>query len=74
MLEDPHFRARGLFEQVAVGDESLEIPAIVPKLEKTPGATRWCGPQVGSHTREVLVDLLDMADDEIGALEKAGII
>lgn len=74
MVVDPHFRARGLFEPVAVGDESLEIPAVVPKLEKTPGATRWCGPELGAHTREVLGDLLDMDEAELRELEEAGII
>jgi len=74
MMEDPHFRARGLFEQVSVAGESLEIPAIVPRLEKTPGATRWGGPRMGSHTREVLVDLLQMDEAELASLERAGII
>ena len=74
MMVDPHFRARGLFEPVAVGDDSLEIPAVVPKLEKTPGATRWCGPELGAHTREVLEDLLDMGEAELRELEEAGII
>jgi crotonobetainyl-CoA:carnitine CoA-transferase CaiB-like acyl-CoA transferase len=73
-MEDPHFRARGLFEQVSVAGESLEIPAIVPRLEKTPGATRWGGPRMGSHTREVLVDLLQMDEAELASLERAGII
>lgn len=74
MMEDPHFRARGLFERVSVDGEPLEIPAIVPRLEKTPGATHWCGPRIGSHTREVLVDLLEIDEDEFDSLEKAGII
>ena len=70
MLEDPHFNARGLFENVMVGGEPLKIPAIAPKLADTPGTTQWPGPaQVGEHTREVLHDLLGMSAEEIDALE-----
>ena len=70
MLEDPHFNARGLFENVMVGGEPLKIPAIAPKLADTPGTTQWPGPtQVGEHTREVLNDLLGMSAEEIDALE-----
>ncbi len=70
MLEDPHFNARGLFENVMVGGKPLKIPAIAPKLADTPGTTQWPGPaQVGEHTREVLHDLLGMSAEEIDALE-----
>jgi crotonobetainyl-CoA:carnitine CoA-transferase CaiB-like acyl-CoA transferase len=54
MVEDPHFQARGLFEPVEVDGESLALPAMVPKLEDTPGATRWPGPEIGAHNDEGL--------------------
>ena len=70
MLNDPHFNARGLFENVMVGGEPLKIPAIAPKLTNTPGTTQWPGPvEVGEHTREVLSDLLGMSAEELDALE-----
>ncbi|REJ75090.1 MAG: CoA transferase [Acidobacteria bacterium] len=73
MMEDPQYRARGLFEPVEVGGERLEIPAIVPRLGRTPGATRWPGPKLGEHTREVLGELgIDAA--ALGELERAGVI
>jgi crotonobetainyl-CoA:carnitine CoA-transferase CaiB-like acyl-CoA transferase len=74
MVNDPHFHARGLFEEVEAGGESLKLPAIIPKLSMTPGRTEWAGPAVGQHTREVLGDVLGMNDDAIDALTVKGVI
>ena len=38
-------------------DSTLKIPAILPKLSGTPGATTWPGGEVGSHTEEVLEEI-----------------
>ena len=48
MLEDPHYQSRDLFEEVEVDGNSLKIPAILPKLSKTPGRTNHPGPKVRS--------------------------
>jgi crotonobetainyl-CoA:carnitine CoA-transferase CaiB-like acyl-CoA transferase len=58
MFEDKHFRARELFEPVSINGETLELPAISPKLSETPGGTEWPGAKVGEHTDEVLRDWL----------------
>jgi crotonobetainyl-CoA:carnitine CoA-transferase CaiB-like acyl-CoA transferase len=57
MMNDQHFNTRGLFEQVEINGEPLKIPAILPKLDETPGATEWPGPELGSHTDEILTSL-----------------
>jgi crotonobetainyl-CoA:carnitine CoA-transferase CaiB-like acyl-CoA transferase len=54
---DPHYRARGMFESVETPSGSLQIPAIVPRLESTPGRTDWAGPAVGAHTDAILASL-----------------
>jgi crotonobetainyl-CoA:carnitine CoA-transferase CaiB-like acyl-CoA transferase len=74
MFADPHFNARGMFEQVEIDGKPLKIPAILPKLSNTPGRTDWPGAEIGSHTREVLSDLLGCTENEISALAAAGII
>lgn len=74
MMDDPHFRSRGLFEQVSVDGGDLEIPAIMPRLAGTPGGTRWPGPALGSHTREVLCGLLGLTDERVAELRADGVI
>jgi crotonobetainyl-CoA:carnitine CoA-transferase CaiB-like acyl-CoA transferase len=74
MLGDPHFRARGLFEEVEVGGRPLVLPALGPRLEGTPGRTEWPGGEVGSHDREVYQGLLGLTDDELEGLACRGVI
>jgi crotonobetainyl-CoA:carnitine CoA-transferase CaiB-like acyl-CoA transferase len=74
MFNDEHFNARGLFENVEVNGAALKIPAILPKLDKTPGATHWPGPELGSHNTEVLCGLLGLSEDELQALSSYGIV
>lgn len=74
MINDDHFNARGLFEQVEINGKQLKIPAIMPRLGKTPGATKWPGPELGSHNREVLGDLLGLSDEEMLGLSRDGVI
>ena len=54
MMADEHYQARGLFERVETDQGPLDIPAILPKLSASPGATDWPGGPVGSHTDEIL--------------------
>ena len=68
MVNDPHFEARGLFEQVEIDGEPLKIPAILPRLETTPGKTDWPGGAVGSHTQDVLQGILGLTDSQLAEL------
>jgi crotonobetainyl-CoA:carnitine CoA-transferase CaiB-like acyl-CoA transferase len=74
-FEDPHYQARGMFEQVQVlnRDDTLAIPAILPKLMGTPGSTEWPGGEVGSHTDDLLT-AMGLAADRIAALKERGIV
>jgi formyl-CoA transferase len=55
---DPHYRARGMIETVHLPDGSpLEVPGIVPKLGRTPGAIRRAAPALGADTADVLAEL-----------------
>ena len=74
MFEDPHFQARDLFEEVAVGEQSVTIPAMSPKLSETPGKTRWPGPKLGADTAQCLQQLLGMSADDILQLKQQNII
>lgn len=74
IFNDPQYQARGLLQQVTVDGEPLTIPAITPILSKTPGATRWPGPKLGSHNDEVFSDILNLSTDEQAALREDGVI
>jgi crotonobetainyl-CoA:carnitine CoA-transferase CaiB-like acyl-CoA transferase len=74
-VTDPHFLARGLFERVTLEDgETVLLPRLAPQLTGTPGETRWPGPAVGAHNREVYGDLLGLDDTELARLQREGII
>lgn len=66
MMKDPHFIARGMFEDITTPTGlKFKIPAMVPKMSETPGNTEWCGPEVGAHTSQVLKDYLGYNEEEI---------
>ena len=71
MMRDPQYQARGMFEEVQVGERTLTIPAIRPRLERTPGFTDWPGPEVAEHRDEVLGEL-GYTNEEIDSLASRG--
>ena len=74
MMEDPQYNARGLFESVEVAGEPLKIPALAPKLDGSPGATLWPGPEIGAHNRDVFIGTLGLDEDDLRSLASDGII
>jgi len=74
-MEDPHFKARGLFEEVTLPDgDVVTIPALTPLFSNTPGRTAWPGPPLGAHNREVYGDLLGLSDQQLEDLKTRGVI
>ncbi|MDP9107896.1 MAG: CoA transferase [Pseudomonadota bacterium] len=74
MMHDPQYLAREMFEQHRFADGTpIKLPAISPKLSRTPGATHWLGPTLGQHSNEVLAQLGYDAD-AIAALRHDGVI
>ena len=57
-----------MFETVEIDGEPLKVPAIMPKLTRTPGLTKWAGTRIGQHNQEILGGLLGLSDEEIAAL------
>ncbi len=74
MMSDKHFQERGLFEQVEINGKPLSVPAIMPKLSETPGATEWPGGEIGSHNDEVLGELLSLSGEQLADLKTKGIV
>ena len=74
MMVNEHFKARGLFEEVNVNGKSLKIPALVPKLSRTPGRTDWAGPELGAFNEEVYMELLGLSPEDLADLKSKGIL
>lgn len=75
MVQDPHFNARGLFEELEISNgEKLKIPRIVPLMSETPGRTEWAGPALGAHNEEVYGQQLGLTKEELNTLQQQGVI
>jgi formyl-CoA transferase len=71
---DPHYRARGMLQQVDMGDgSSLAVPGVVPKLSATPGSHRRNAPRLGQDTDEVLREL-GLTAEQVAGLKARGIV
>ncbi|MFZ2386632.1 MAG: CoA transferase, partial [Polaromonas sp.] len=71
---DPHYRARGMLEQLQMDDGSLlAVPGIVPKLSRTPGSHHRNAPQIGQDTDAVLHGM-GLTPEQIRTLKDQGIV
>jgi crotonobetainyl-CoA:carnitine CoA-transferase CaiB-like acyl-CoA transferase len=52
----------------------VAFPAVGPKLERTPAVSRWAGRELGEDTRTVLRERLGLADEQIDALARDGVV
>ncbi|MDR8019752.1 CaiB/BaiF CoA transferase family protein [Nesterenkonia aerolata] len=75
IVDDPHYLARGMVEshRVRVEEEPEEIrfPGVVPILPGQRGHTRWLGPELGEHSREILTEA-GYSEEEADALAGVG--
>lgn len=75
MLNDAHFRARGVFEEADLGGgDKVKLPRMAPVLEETPGGMHWIGPALGAHNAEVYGDWLGHPPAELERWKKQGVI
>lgn len=75
IVNDPHYQARGMFEEVELGaGATVKLPTFAPKLSATPGGTEWIGPELGAHNGEVYGGLLGMSEEELAQLQAEGVI
>ena len=75
IVNDPHYQARKMIQEVAVdGLGMLKMPGIVPKMSETPGEIEWAGPKLGHHTEDVLGTKLFLTEEQIKDLKAKGVI
>lgn len=72
---DPHFKARDNLATIEDGELGpITMPAVVPRLEGTPGRIAFAGPPLGAHNDEIYKGLLGKSDAELEALRKERVI
>jgi crotonobetainyl-CoA:carnitine CoA-transferase CaiB-like acyl-CoA transferase len=72
---DPHFKARDNLATIEDRDLGpVVMPAVIPRLEGTPGRIAFAGPPLGSHNDEIYKGLLAKSDAELAALRKQRVI
>ncbi|KAL4419798.1 hypothetical protein ABPG75_006896 [Micractinium tetrahymenae] len=76
IVAEPQYQHRGMIHAAAPpsGGPEITMPAMLPVMHGTPGATRWAGPDLGEHTEEVLRGELGLGDAEIRRLRECGAI
>ena len=74
MFADPHYRARGLFEQVEAAGRQLALPAMLPRLSASPGRTDWAGPELGAHNLEIFCGELGLVAEELAELHRRDVV
>ncbi|MFC9359360.1 CaiB/BaiF CoA transferase family protein [Rhodococcus sp. NPDC057014] len=85
VMADPQFNAREIFvdhvdPSLGPGDtgfdpEPVRGVGVIPKLSDTAGGVRWGGPsRPGTHTDEVLTEILGYDADRLAALREQGTI
>lgn len=86
ILTEPQFVQRGMIQAAPVmggagaggcplpAPRSFTVPAMLPVLSRTPGSTRWAGPELGQHTDRILKAELGLDDATLQRLRGSGAI
>lgn len=78
IVENPHTEARGIVEDVWVGDKdsgwNVKMPNVAPILESCQTKTRWAGPDLGQHNKEILLGELGLSEEELLQYQKEGVV
>ena len=74
-LNDPHFRERGLYQEIehpSLGEEP--IFNLMWQLSRTPGRIRRHAPLLGEHNQQVFGGMLGLSADEVRRLEERQVL
>lgn len=73
IVQDPHYLARQMIEQVQTSVGPLKVPGVLPKLSRTPGRIGSGGPQLGEHNDDILAGL-GLSAEQVAGLRERGVI
>ncbi|MCR9160559.1 MAG: CaiB/BaiF CoA transferase family protein [Nannocystaceae bacterium] len=72
---DPHVQARAMMPKLPLpSGDMLRVPAVVPKMSRTPPGSRWLGPELGEHNLEIYGTRLGYDRETLEALREAEVI
>lgn len=74
MLQDPQVEARGLVQEVDLGDALIKMIAPPIGFSHTPSSIRTPPPKHGEHTEMILRELLGLESAEVDELRQKGVI
>ncbi len=75
IASDPHVHAREMMPQLPLpSGDMLRVPAVVPKMSRTPPSSRWLGPELGEHNLEIYGKRLGYDREKLEALREAEIV
>ena len=75
IFRDAHFQARDAIIEVddpVIGN--TKMPAIVPRMSRSPGRIKHLAPALGQHNEEVYGKLLGYSPDKLASLSRDGVI
>jgi len=74
IAEDPHYRARGMLQQVTSAEGlNVEVPGVVPLLSETPGGITRRAPVLGEDTEAVLREV-GVTVEQLQQLRERGVV
>ena len=73
IANDPHYKARGNIQTIQMQDGSkLDVPGVIPKLSRTPGAIKTLAPNIGENTDEILRSI-GLTETQLASLKERGV-
>jgi crotonobetainyl-CoA:carnitine CoA-transferase CaiB-like acyl-CoA transferase len=75
IFRDPQYGARETLIEVEHSRAGrMKMPAVIPRLSRSPGEVRWLGRALGEDTEVILGEKLGMSRDQLAGLRERGVI
>ncbi len=75
VVKDPQLAARGMFVDLDHPNAGkIKVPNFPVKLTETPGEVVSAAPLLGQHNKEILMEILGYAEEDVEKLEKEKVI
>ena len=70
IVDNPQFQARGMVQEIDVPKVgAVLMPGMVLRFESGDASIRWAGPELGEHTRDILLTDAGFSEDDLAKIE-----